>query len=176
MMEPVGVCSPIIALPVGFHGESGGTREAYGPCMGKESLSGSPSSSTMCRRSVCGRRGQRAGDVGRALVGCVVPGGGDSGRFAFIFVRVGACADELRLMGVKWRGLPTDAGEAGGDEGSLARKLSRACVPPAMERMCRGLWGDGASWTMQFVESGGRLKDRRCSLVGRLVATNGRRS
>ena len=30
MMEPVGVCSPIIALPVGFHGESGGTREAYG--------------------------------------------------------------------------------------------------------------------------------------------------
>ena len=55
MMEPVGVCSPIIALPVGFHGESGGTREAYGPCMGNESLSGSPSSNTMCRSSVCGR-------------------------------------------------------------------------------------------------------------------------
>jgi hypothetical protein len=100
MMEPVGVCSPIIVLPVGFHGESGGTREAYGPCLGKESLSGSPSAITMCRRSVCGRLGRRAGDVGRALVGCIVPGGGDSGRFAFIFVRVGACADELRLMGV----------------------------------------------------------------------------
>ncbi len=99
MMEPVGECSPIIALPEGFHGESGGTREAYGPCLGTESLSGSPSSITMCRRSVCGRRGRRAGDVGGVLVGCRTSGG-DIGRFALSFVRVGACADELRLMGV----------------------------------------------------------------------------
>ena len=82
MMEPVGVCSPIIALPVGFHGESGGTREAYGPCLCKESLSGSPSSITICRRSVCGRLGRRAGDVGRALVECLAPIGGDLGLFA----------------------------------------------------------------------------------------------
>jgi hypothetical protein len=100
MMGPVGVCSPIIALPVGFHGESGGTREAYGPCLGRESLSGSPSSITICNRSVCGRRGRRAGDVGGALVGRIASGGGDIGRFALSFVRVGACADELRLMGV----------------------------------------------------------------------------
>ena len=79
MIEPVGVCSPIISLLVVFHGEKGGTREAYGPGLGKESLSGSPSSSTMCRSSECGRRGRRAGDVGRALVSCIASGGGDVG-------------------------------------------------------------------------------------------------
>ncbi len=47
MMEPIGVCRPIIALPVGFHGEKDGTKEAYEPCLGRESLSGSPSSNTM---------------------------------------------------------------------------------------------------------------------------------
>ena len=100
MIEPVGVCSPIIALLVGFHGEKGGTREAYGPGLGKESLSGSPSSSTMCKSSECGRRGRRAGDVGRALVGCLSSGRGDAGLSALSVVRVGACADELRLMGM----------------------------------------------------------------------------
>ena len=100
MMEPEGVCSPIISLLVEFHGENGGTREAYGPCLGKESLSGSPSSITMWRRSVCGRRGRRAGDVGGDMVGRIASGGGAIGRFALSFVRVGACADELRLMGV----------------------------------------------------------------------------
>ena len=100
MIEPVGVCSPIISLLVVFHGEKGGTREAYGPVLGKESLSGSPSSSTMCRSSECGRRGRRAGDVGRAGGRCVASGGGADGLGALCFVRVGACADELRLMGV----------------------------------------------------------------------------
>ena len=100
MIEPVGVCSPIISLFSVFHGEKGGTREAYGPVLGKESLSGSPSSSTMCRSSECGRRGRRAGDVGRAVVSCVASGGGDDGLGTLCFVRVGACADELRLMGV----------------------------------------------------------------------------
>ncbi len=47
MIEPVGVYSHIIALLVGFHGEKGGTREAYGPGLGRESLSESPSSNTM---------------------------------------------------------------------------------------------------------------------------------
>ncbi len=100
MIEPVGVCSPIIFLLVVFHGEKGGTREAYGPGLGKESLSGSPSSSTMCRISECGRRGRRAGDIGGALFSCIASGGGDDGLGALCFVRVGACADDLRLMGV----------------------------------------------------------------------------
>ena len=100
MIEPVGVCSPIIALVVGFHGEKGGARKAYGPGLGRESLYGSPSSSTMCRSSECGRLGRRAGDVGGALMSCVASGGGDVGLGVRLFVRVGACADELRLMGV----------------------------------------------------------------------------
>ena len=100
IMGPVGVCSPIIAFPVGFQGESGGTREAYGPCLGMESLSGSPSSITMWRRSVCGRRGRRASDVGGGLVGRIASVGGAIGRLTLGFGRVGACADELRLMGV----------------------------------------------------------------------------
>ena len=98
MTAPVGVCIPIICFSVEFHGEKGGTREAYGPCLGRESLSGSPSSSTMCRRSECGRRVGRAGDDGRAFVRCIPLGGGDDGQIAYSFVRVGACADEHRLM------------------------------------------------------------------------------
>ena len=145
MMEPVGVCSPIIALPVGFHGESGGTREAYGPCLCKESLSGSPSSITMCRRSVCGRLGRRAGDVGSVLVGWLASGGGDIGRFALGFVRVGACADELRLMGVTLAVYVAARGMGGGGRGSVARNVSRAAAPPRMDRMWAVPWADGAN-------------------------------
>ncbi len=100
MIEPVGVCSPTISLLVLFHGEKVGTREAYGPDLGKESLSGSTSSSTMCKSSECGRRGRGAGDVGRFLVSCVALGGGGVGLGALCLVRVGACAGELRLIGV----------------------------------------------------------------------------
>ena len=54
----------------------------------------------MWRRSECGRLVGRAGDDGEAFVGNIPLGGGDAGQTACIFVRVGACADELRLMGV----------------------------------------------------------------------------
>jgi hypothetical protein len=51
MAVPVGVWSPIMFLPMLFQGEEGGAREAYGPGLGKESLSGSPPSKTMWERS-----------------------------------------------------------------------------------------------------------------------------
>ena len=100
MTVPEGVCIPIICFPEVFHGEKGGTREAYVPVLDSESLSGSPSSSTMWRRSECGRLMGRAGDDGEARVGCTPLDGGDDGPTTRSFVRVGACADELRLMGV----------------------------------------------------------------------------
>jgi len=67
-------------------------------------------------------------------------------------------------------------GRAGGCIGSLSKKVSRACEPPAMERMWSGPWGDGANCTTQLVVSGGRRWARRCSLVGRLATTKGRRT
>ena len=51
------------------------------------------------------------------------------------FMRVGACADELRLMGVERDEVPTGVGGAGRTESFLSRKFLRACGPPAMERM-----------------------------------------
>ena len=99
MTDPVEVWSPIMCLPKLFQGEDGGTREAYGPDRGMESLSGSPSSKTMLRRSECGLLVGRAGDEGGTrLRGASL--GGDAGHTAVVFARVGACADELRLMGV----------------------------------------------------------------------------
>ena len=50
MAAPVGVWSPIMFLPMVFQGAEGGTEEAYGPGLDKESLSRSPSSRTMWRR------------------------------------------------------------------------------------------------------------------------------
>ncbi len=51
---------------------------------------------------------------------------------------VGACADELRLMGVERDEVPTSVGRAKGRKGFLSRKVSRVCWPPAMERMWSG--------------------------------------
>jgi len=68
--------------------------------MGRESLSGSPSSLIMWRRSDCGRRGGRAGEDGGVLLDGFPVWGESLGVGALILVRVGACADELRLMGV----------------------------------------------------------------------------
>ncbi len=65
-----------------------------------------------------------------------LPLGGEGGdAVAFSLVRVGACADELRLMGVERDGDPIEVGKASGDEGSMSMKSSRACGPPAMERI-----------------------------------------
>ena len=79
-------------------------------------------------------------------------------------------------MGVERDEVPTEVSRAIRAKSPLSRKSLRARGSPAMERMCRDPWGDGASWTTQFVESDGRLRDRRCSLVGRLLATMGSRS
>ena len=54
----------------------------------------------MWMRSECGRLVGRAGDDGEAFAGCIPLGGWGDGQIACSFVRVGACADELRLMGV----------------------------------------------------------------------------
>ena len=45
----------------------------------------------------------RVGDVGEVFGGCISPGWGDVGQAACWFVRVGACAGELRLMGALTR-------------------------------------------------------------------------
>ncbi len=92
------------------------------------------------------------------------------------FMRVGACANELSLMGSERDEVLADVGRAGGGESSVGRKSSRACSPPAIERMWRDpSWG-GVNWTMQFVESGGRMWERRFTFVGRLAATKGGKS
>jgi hypothetical protein len=62
-------------------------------------------------------------------------GGWGGGVAALRLARVGAYADELRLMGVERDEVPTAVGRAGGAEGSLKRKSSRACGLPVMERM-----------------------------------------
>ena len=62
-------------------------------------------------------------------------GGGVKGAVARDLARVGACANELRLMGVERDEVPPDVGRAGGGKGSLSRKASRACAPQAIERM-----------------------------------------
>ena len=49
--------------------------------------------------------------------------------------RVGACVDELHLMGVERDEVPIEVGRAFKAEGSLSRKSPRACRPPAMERV-----------------------------------------
>ncbi len=50
-------------------------------------------------------------------------------------VRVGACADELRLMGVERTDLFTLVRRVGGDVASLSKKASRVYGPLVMERM-----------------------------------------
>ncbi len=88
-------------LPMLFHGEEGGTREAYGPVLGMESLSESTSSFIMRRRSDCARRAGRAREEGGACrVVCSLLGEG-AWFEARVFVRVGACDNELRLMRVE---------------------------------------------------------------------------
>jgi hypothetical protein len=85
------------------------------------------------RRSLCAPLVGRAGEDGgcppiRALLG-------GEGAAALILARVGACPDELRLMGVERGEVPTEVGRVVWAEGSLSRKASKAYGPPAMERM-----------------------------------------
>jgi hypothetical protein len=86
------------------------------------------------------------------------------GVVARSLARVGACADELRLMGEERAEVYTLAGRVGGGRGSLC-KVSRACGPPALGRMWSGPWGDGANCTTQGVVSGGRRWPYLCYAV-----------
>jgi len=52
--------------------------------------------------------------------------------------RIGACADDLRLMGVERSGVFILVGRVGVGRGSLSMKVSRACGPPTIERMWSG--------------------------------------
>jgi hypothetical protein len=53
-----------MVLPKVFHGDVIGTMEGYGPRLGMESLSGSPSSVTICKRLMRTRRVSRATEKG----------------------------------------------------------------------------------------------------------------
>jgi hypothetical protein len=138
MIDPEGVWTPIISLPNMFHGDVGGIRDAYGPALGTESLNGSPSSSIIWRRLLCGYLGRRVGDDGGCPPWWFPLGGEVGGVAARSLARVVTCADELRLMGVERDEELTSVGRAGGGKGSLSRKVSRACEPPVIERMCSG--------------------------------------
>ncbi len=114
MTNSDGVWTPIMYLPIMFHGDVGETRDTYGPDLGMETLSRSPSSRIIWRRSLCGRLGGRAEDDG-GCPPCWCPLGGEVGRTSALNLkRVGACADELRLMGVERAEVPTIVGRAGG--------------------------------------------------------------
>ncbi len=61
----------------------------------------------------------------------------------FLLMRVGACADELRLMGVGRRSVTARCLTKIEKKASLARKKSSALSPPVIERMWFGPWGEG---------------------------------
>ena len=69
MIDPEDVCTLIMSLPSMYHGDVGGTRDEYCPALEMKSLYGSPSSSIVWRRSLCGRLRRRAGDDGGARRG-----------------------------------------------------------------------------------------------------------
>jgi hypothetical protein len=89
----------------------------------------------------------------------------------YLLLRVGACADDFRLMGGE-RGSDL-AGVAVAVEASASstRKASSACAPPAMERMWRGPFGVGANCTVQSVVRCGRRRARRCARSRRFAVT-----
>ena len=76
-------------------------------------------------------------------VGCVpgssLPWGGKGGEGCLpLLVRVGACADELRLMGGRRGSTLAGVSVEGKDSAYVARMVSSAWFPPAIERMWRG--------------------------------------
>jgi hypothetical protein len=118
-----------------FHGDVGGTKEAYYPILCNESLSGSPSSVIMWRRSLWARRVGPAGEDEGARSRYSPHGGEGEGVVARILERVGACANKLLLMGVEREEVRAKVGKAGGGWGSDARNACRGRFPPSMERM-----------------------------------------
>ena len=59
-------------------------------------------------------------------------------------MRVGACADELNLMGGERGSISDGVFGTGKDSASISRKVSSAWAPPAIERMWQGPCGEGA--------------------------------
>ncbi len=112
-----------MSLPILFHGDVGGTIDAYGLALGMESLSGSPSSSIIWRRSLCGRLGRRAGDDGVCPPWWVSLGGEAGGSAVLSLARVGACADELRLMGGERIEVVILVGRVGGGRGYFIERF-----------------------------------------------------
>jgi hypothetical protein len=97
-----------------------------------ESLSGSLSSIIIRRWLLCERLGRRGGDDGGFLYRWSPLREGVVGVTACNLMRVGACADELCLMGVVRVEVFTLVGRVGGGVGSLSKKSLRACGPPAI--------------------------------------------
>ena len=73
--------------------------------------------------------------TGYSRLGGLPSEGRGAGATACSLVRVGACADELRLMGVERAEAFTLVGMVGRGVGSLSKKASRASGPLDMERM-----------------------------------------
>ena len=92
---------------------------------------------------MCGRLGRRAGDDGGFPSWWSPLRGEMGGATACSLVRVGAFADELRLMGVERVVAFTLVGRMGGGVGSLSKKASRASGPLDMHGadVKRSLWG-----------------------------------
>ena len=84
---------------------------------------------------MCGRLGRRAGDDGGFPSWWSPLRGEVAGATACSLLRVGAYADELRLMGVERIEAFTLVWRVGGGVGSLSKKTSRASGPLAMEQM-----------------------------------------
>ena len=61
-----------------------------------------------------------------------------------LLVRVGACADELRLMGGGRGSVLAEVLVEGRDSAIVARKVSSVWAPPAIERMWKGPCGEEA--------------------------------
>jgi len=87
-------------------------------------------------------------------------GGGEEG--VNISLRIGACTDELRLVGGELGSTLDGVSSSFEDSASAARKMSSAWAPPAMERMWQWPFGEGratvpgrgASLRRRAVESG----------------------
>ena len=72
-------------------------------------------------------------------------GGGGGGEGCLLFlVRVGTCADELRLMGGGRGSTSAEESVEGRESASAARNASSAWAPPAIERIWHGPCEEGA--------------------------------
>ena len=81
------------------------------------------------------RRVRRAAEDGGARPWCSPLGGEGEGVVPRILARVGACADELRLMRVERADMLARMGSAGMGWGSVVGNVSSVRVPSSMERM-----------------------------------------